>query len=176
MQSAIELYSERGFEQTTAAEIAQRAGVTERTFFRYFADKREVLFNGSAELQRRVVTAIAEAPAEMAPLDVMSRAMQGAATLMQENRAWSRQRTAVIALNPGLQERELLKLARLASAAAVALRERGVPELAASLAAETGVTVFKIGFETWVGDDAHPDFARCIRDSLDQLRGMTSGV
>jgi AcrR family transcriptional regulator len=176
MRSALELYAERGFEQTTALEIAERAGVTERTFFRYFSDKREVLFEGSRDLQDVIVEAIAAAPSSMGSIEAVGTAMESAASLLQDNRDYSRQRAAVIAANPSLQERELLKLATLAGAVAEALRRRGVADLAAGLAAETGVTVFKIGFETWIGDESTGDFAQCIREALDQLKGLTAGA
>lgn len=171
----MELYAEHGFEQTTAAEIAERAGVTERTFFRHFADKREVLFAGSSDLQDAVVSAIGAAPAGVKPIDAVLAAMEMGASLLP-NREYSRQRAAVIAANPSLQERELLKFSTLADAVAEALRRRGVPNLTASLAAEAGVTVFKIGFETWIADDSTGDFAQCIRDALDQLKALTAGA
>ena len=69
MQAALELYGERGFEQTTVAEIAQRAGLTERTFFRHFADKREVLFSG--EVDDLVLSALADARPSAAPIDAI---------------------------------------------------------------------------------------------------------
>ena len=176
MRSALELYAERGFDETTALEIAQRAGVTERTFFRYFSDKREVLFEGSSDLQAFVVAAITAAPSSMASIGAVGTAMESAAALLEGNRDYARRRAAVVAANPSLQERELLKLATLAGAVADALRRRGVPDLAAGLAAETGVTVFKIGFETWIGDESTADFAQCIREALDQLKGLTAGA
>ncbi|MDH6684479.1 AcrR family transcriptional regulator [Rhodococcus sp. LBL2] len=174
IRAALELYAERGFEQTTVADIAQRASVTERTFFRYFTDKREVLFDGSNALQELVVGAIASAPASVAPVDTVAAAMEGAASLLQERREFARQRAAVIAANPSLQERELLKLARLGAAAAGELRRRGVPPSTATLAAESGVTVFRVAFEQWIGDPRCDDFARCIRDALDQLKELTA--
>ena len=99
--------------------------------------------------------------------------MESAASLLP-NREYSRQRAAVIAANPSLHERELLKLATLAGAMTEALRRRGVGGMAAGLAAETGVTVFKIGFETWIGDESIPDLAQCIRKALDQLTSLTA--
>jgi AcrR family transcriptional regulator len=174
--AAIELYTERGFEQTTVVDIADRAGVTERTFFRHFADKREVLFQGSQALQQFVVDAIASAPASASPIEAVGQAMEGAASLLQENRGYAQRRAAVIAANPSLKERELLKLATLGEAAAEALRQRGVAAPAASLAGETGVTVFKVGFERWISDPASDDFALCIRDALDQLSSLTKGA
>ena len=64
MSAAIELFDEQGYEATTVAEIAERAGLTKRTFFRYFSDKREVLFSGSQELQRLWLEGLAAAPAQ----------------------------------------------------------------------------------------------------------------
>lgn len=173
-RAALDLYAERGFEQTTVVDIAERAGVTERTFFRYFADKREVLFEGSSALQEYVVGTITSMPPSTAPIDAVGGAMEGAASLLEERRDFARQRAAVIAAKPSLQERELLKLANLGAAAAEALRRRGVPDPVAGLAAETGVTVFKIGFERWIGDASSGSFAQCIREALDQLKALTA--
>jgi AcrR family transcriptional regulator len=174
-QAALELYVERGFEQTTVAEIAERAGLTERTFFRHFADKREVLFGGGANLQELLVSAVASAPDSAAPIEAVAAALAGAGALLQERRDYSRRRQAVIAANAGLQERELIKLASLASALAAALRQRGVTGPAASLAAEAGIAVFKIAFERWVGGTSQPDLPHLIRESFDDLKAVTAG-
>src|SRR5689334_19619355 len=120
-RAALELYAERGFDRTTVADIAARAGVTERTFFRYFADKREVLFDGAHTLERAVVDGIAAAPATATPIDVVAEAFAGASSVLEDRRDFARQRAAAIAATPALQERELLKLAALGSAAAAAL-------------------------------------------------------
>ena len=172
-RAALELYVERGFEETTVADIAERAGVTERTFFRHFADKREVLFDGSNELQRIVVTAVESAPASLPPLAVVGAAMVSVGPLLEERRPYSQKRSAAIASNASLQERELLKLSALAVAVSDALRRRGVAEPAASLVAETGVTVFKVGFERWVHDAGAPELAACIQEAIDELRALT---
>src|SRR5664279_5101432 len=108
-QAAMELYLDQGFEQTTVAEIAEHAGLTARTFFRYFADKREVLFAGSAELQEHLVAALEGAPATATPLDAVRAALDAAATTLGEHPDHSRRRQAVIDANPELQERELIK-------------------------------------------------------------------
>ena len=174
-QAAMELYVERGFEQTTVAQIAKRAGLTERTFFRYFADKREVLFAGAGSLQDFLVGTLASAPDSAAPINAVVAALEAAGALLQERREYSRQRQAVIAANAELQERELIKLASLASAIAGALRRRGVTDPAASLAAEAGIAVFKIAFERWVNETSQPDLPRLIRESLDELKAVTAG-
>ena len=175
-QAALELYVERGYEQTTVAEIAERAGLTERTFFRHFADKREVLFAGAGALQELLVTAVAGAPDAVAPLEAVAAALEAAGALLQERREYSRRRQSVIDANPALQERELIKLAALASALAGALRRRGVTGPAASLTAEAGIAVFKIAFERWIGETGQSDLPRLIRESLDELRTVTAGA
>ncbi len=174
-QAALELYGERGFEQTTVAEIAERAGLTERTFFRHFADKREVLFWGAGALQELLVSTVASAPDSAAPIDAVAAALEAAGALLQERREYARQRQAVIAANAELQERELIKLASLAAALADALRRRGVSEPAASLTAEAGIAVFKIAFERWVDETNQRDLPQLIRESLDELKAVTAG-
>ena len=175
-QAALELYVERGYEQTTVAEIAERAGLTERTFFRHFADKREVLFAGAGTLQDLLVTAVAGAPDAVAPLEAVAAALEAAGALLQERREYSRRRQSVIDANPALQERELIKLAALASALAGPLRRRGVTGPAASLTAEAGIAVFKIAFERWISETGQSDLPRLIRESLDELRTVTAGT
>jgi AcrR family transcriptional regulator len=174
-QAALELYRERGFDQATVAEIAERAGLTERTFFRYFADKREVLFWGQGALTELYVGAIAAAPDSAAPVDAVAAALEAAAPVFQERRELGRQRQSVISANPGLQERELLKRASLASAMAGALRKRGVTEPAASLAAEVGVIAFKTAYARWLSDPDQQDLSRLMRESLGELEVMTAG-
>lgn len=170
-QAALELYDRRGFEQTTAAEIAKRAGVTERTFFRHFADKREVLFGGSERLLELMVKAVAGAPASAAPIDAVAAALQASTTVLTDHE-YSRRRQKIITANVELQERELIKMASLASAISTALRRRGVREPAASLAAEAGIAVFRVAFERWVDDTKRKDFPHLIDQSLEQLRRL----
>jgi AcrR family transcriptional regulator len=176
--AALELYRERGYDQTTVAEIAKRAGLTERTFFRYFADKREVLFYGAGMLQDRLVQAIEDAPG-LPPLDVVGAALEAAAGPFEEVRDLSRRRQAIVAANPELQERELIKLATLSAALGGALRKRGVADPAASLAAEAGIAVFKIAFQRWVagtGDSAGQTLAQLIRQSLAELKTVAGAA
>jgi len=175
-QAALALYSERGFEQTTVAAIAKRAGLTERTFFRHFADKREVLFWGADALQEFLGRAVASAPEATAPLAAIAAALEAAAVLFQAGREHVRQRQAIIAAHAGLQERELIKLAALAAALAEALRRRGVSDPAASLAAEAGIAVFKIAFERWLDEDNQRGLAQHIRESFDVLKTVTAGT
>jgi AcrR family transcriptional regulator len=175
VQAAMELYSERGFEQTTVAEIAARAGLTERTFFRHFADKREVLFWGAASLQELLVTTLAATPDSTTPIDAVAVALEAAGTQFQQRPEHARTRYDIIAANPELQERELIKLATLASAMAEALRQRGVGEPGASLTAEAGIAVFKVAFERWVTQAGSRQLPQFIRESLDELKAVTAG-
>ena len=148
-QAAMELYLERGFGQTTVAQIAERAGVTERTFFRYFADKREMLFDGSGRLQQLMVDAVTAAPAEAAPLEAVGAALEAAGAVFVDLEH-SRTRQLVIDSDASLQERELIKKERLATAITDALRARGIGEPAASLTAHAGVGVFHVAFVSWI--------------------------
>jgi AcrR family transcriptional regulator len=173
-QAALALYGERGFENTTVTEIAARAGLTERTFFRYFADKREVLFWGAGTLQELLVSAVVSAPDSAAPIDAVAAALEAAGALLQERRESARQRHTVIAANTELRERELIKLASLASALADTLRRRGVRDPAATLTAETGIAVFRVAFERWANETNQQDLPQLIRESLDELKAVTA--
>jgi AcrR family transcriptional regulator len=169
---ALALYAEQGFEQTTVAEIAARAGLTERTFFRHFADKREVLFYGSEMAQDLLARAVADAPASVPPMDAVRAGLESFGAMIQENPERSRLRDAVISANAELRERELIKLAAFATTVAGALRDRGIPEPTASLAAETGVAVFKVAFARWIGEQGQPDLLQIIRASMEEVKGV----
>jgi AcrR family transcriptional regulator len=173
--AAIELFGEIGYEQTTVAAIAERAGLTARTFFRYFADKREVLFNGSERLQQTMVDALAQAPAEASALDAIAAALTSAGDFFDDDRRpFARVRSTVIAANTDLRERELIKLATLSAALAQALRERGVGEPDASLAAEAGIAVFRVAFVQWVSESERRDYVGIVKESLARLRTLTA--
>ena len=175
-QAAFELYAERGYEETTVAEIAERAGLTERTFFRHFADKREVLFRGSGELQQLMVDAVDTAPPSATPMEAITVGLAAAGAVFgAPRRPYSLQRQSVIDANPELQERELVKLDSLAAALADALRRRGVQDPAAALTAEAGVAVFRVAFEHWVRDDSDRDFARFVHEGIAELRTVAAG-
>jgi AcrR family transcriptional regulator len=174
-EAALELYGERGFEQTTVAEIAKRAGLTERTFFRHYADKREVLFAGSGELERLFVDAVAGAPSSAAPVDALAVGLDAVCEVFADRRAFARKRHAVIAATAELRERELIKLASMAAALAGTLRGRGVAEPAASLTAEAGVAVFKVAFERWIAADEERPLSQLMRESLQELKALAAG-
>ena len=172
IRAAVELFAERGFEHTTAGDIAERAGVTERTFFRHFTDKREVLFDGSGTMEQTTHDAILAAPAHFSPLDAALAGMVAGGSLLQDRRDHAVRRSQIIAANPSLQERELLKLAAMADATGQALRGRGVNEPTASLAAHSAVTVFHVAFAQWIAADEPPSFADCIADAAAALRAL----
>lgn len=174
--AAMELYGERGYEQTTVAEIAKRAGLTERTFFRHYADKREVLFAGSGELQELFVGAVAAAPAGTTPIDAVSAGLDAVAELFADRRDFARRRRAVIAANTELQERELMKLASMTAALAATLRDRGVPAPAAALTAETGIAVFRVTFERWSADGEERTMRTLVREVLRELKSVAQHI
>jgi AcrR family transcriptional regulator len=174
-QAALELYAQQGFDQTTVAEIAKRAGLTERTFFRHFADKREVLFWGESALHELLVSRVAGAPDGEAPFESVRVAVEGINRVFDSRRDHAQRRQAVIATNPALQERELSKLASLSAGIADALRSRGVREPAASLTAEAGVAVFKIAFERWIDASSGRTLKDLVRESFDELQKVTAG-
>ena len=113
-QAAMELFEERGYARTTVEDIAARAGLTERTFFRYFTDKREVLFSGAAALEALMVETIGAAPASVAPLTAVTGAFDALAPWFESRRGHARKRRTVIAAHAELGERELIKLSTLA--------------------------------------------------------------
>lgn len=175
-EAALALFSERGFDQTTAAEVAARVGVTERTFFRHFADKREVLFGGFEILKDRIVSGVAGAPPTASPLEAVACGLDAAAVMLgQGRRDLAGQRMAVIASNPELRERERAKLADYAAAVAATLRERGAGELQATLAAEAGMAVFRVAFERWANSDDDRDLPVIMKASMSELRAVTAG-
>jgi AcrR family transcriptional regulator len=173
-EAALELFATRGFEQTTAAEIAEAVGLTERTFFRHFADKREVLFAGQEQFVAAFEKGIAGAPTGAAPFAIVAAALDAAATSFfpDELRPHSRRRQLVIEQNPALLERERHKLAGLAGTLGVALRARGVVEPAATLAAESATSVFGIAFAMWLREGEQRSLAVLCAAVLAELTGL----
>jgi AcrR family transcriptional regulator len=169
-KAALELFATRGFEQTTATEIAESVGLTERTFFRHFSDKREVLFHGQQLFEEAFLAGIGTAPPDASPIEVVAFALQsGSAFFPAERRAHSRIRRSVIDQNPALRERERHKLAGLATTVAGALRRRGVDEVAATLAGESGATVFAIAVGQWIREDEQRSLADIAAAVLREL-------
>ena len=171
-RAALELFEQRGYDRVTTAEIAARAGLGERTFFRHFADKREALFAGAAHLQDLLVREVAAAPVDLAPLEAVVGALRAAAPLLEANRAFSHPRHRVVAASTELRERELIKLATLSAALAEVLGRRGAGPASARLAAEAGIAVFTVAFERWV--EAGEGFEHEVDRALDELRAVTA--
>lgn len=174
VRAAMDLYGEQGFDRTTVAEIAERAGLTERTFFRHFTDKREVLFSGATQLQELLVSTVVDAPSSTTPIDAVVLALEAASDMFKERREFSVQRQRIIDGSTELQERELIKLSTLAAALADALRRRGVVDSTAALTGEVAIAIFKVSFERWVASSEGSDLAQLIRDTFQQLRFVTA--
>ena len=172
-EAAFELFSERGYDETTVAEIAERAGVTERTFFRQFADKREVLFAGSEQLQDALVSAVTDAADSVSPIDAVAAGLEAIGALLPEVET-ARRRQAIIVAHPDLQERELIKFASMSTALAEALRARGLAELPATLTAQVAMAVLRTAFERWVDKANHRGFAELVREALGELWTVTT--
>ena len=172
------LFVERGYEQTTVADIAERAGLTARTFFRYFADKREVLFAGSEILRDEMLRRLADAADSVTPMEAVAEALDGVARLLVD-RDLSRKRQEVIEANVELRERELVKLDSLGTALRDGLRRRGIREADAQLAAEAAIAVFRVSFERWVHQSPGTrgkSLAAIVRTSFAQLSALTAEV
>jgi AcrR family transcriptional regulator len=174
IKAAIALFAEQGYDETTVAQISETAGLTKRTFFRYFADKREVLFNGSDELTQRWIEGIEATPADASPMAAVNAGLDLVADLFADRQPLARLRSQIILANPLLQERELIKLQSLADSISAALRKRGVSDNAATLAAQAGVTIFHVGFARWLKQDDAAAFRRLMDESLDELRSVTA--
>ena len=175
-QAAYELFLAEGYEQTTVADIAKRAGLTERTFFRHYADKREVLFGGSTALQDELLRALGELPPALPTIEAVRIAVEAMSALMHGRRALARERQRIVAAHADLQERELIKRATLTAALAQALQRRGVQEAAASLAADMGIGVFYVGFVHWLDDPAGREIAEIVHEGFAQLKALASGA
>ena len=171
--AAVDLFTEQGYDATTVAQIAERAGVTKSTFFRHFSDKRELLVAGQETLSRLLAEGITEAPAGASPLEAVAAGLERAAGAMgPANRELGPRIKAAVAASTELQERDALKTVGLAAAMTDALADRGVPAPTAHLAAELGVLAFKRGYTQWSeGDrDDGSGLAQHALAALDELR------
>ncbi len=172
-EAALKLYGERGYDQTTTAEIAAKAGVTERTFFRHFTDKREVLFDGEGALRTLLIEAVHDAPPALGPWAALFHAFRTAKDQLVENRHFAEPRRRIIASSPPLQERELIKAMSLSMALAIALQERGVPDRLASLAAQMGMAAFSQAFSSWL-DGGQDDLDEHLAQAFWQVHQLSS--
>ena len=177
--AAVDLFAEQGYDATTVAQIAERAGVTKSTFFRYFPDKRELLVAGQQMLSRLLAEGIAEAPVSASPLEAVAAGLERASSAMgQMNRELGPRLKAAVAASAELQERDALKSVGLAAAMTTALIARGVPGPTAHLAGELGVLAFKRGYAEWSRGDRHAEdeLAQCTLAALDELRAATASL
>ncbi|MFI6166523.1 TetR/AcrR family transcriptional regulator [Nocardia sp. NPDC051052] len=173
--AALDLFEERGYEDTTVIEIAERAGLTKSTFFRHFPDKREVLFGGGT-MDGLVVDGIAAAPAEAGPLEAVAHALDfiGREAFPLDRREFSARRSAVIAASPELREREALKGIRLTALIIDALERRGVPALTSRVAAELGALAWQIAFERWRDPANDDEFGELTRRALSEVQAASA--
>lgn len=177
--AAVDLFAEQGYDATTVAQIAERAGTTKSTFFRYFPDKRELLVAGQETLSRLLVEGIAQAPQGASPLDAVAEGLERASGAMGSmNRQLGPRLKAAVAASTELQERDALKSVSLAAAMTAALMARGVPNPVADVAGELGALAFKRGYARWAdaagpGDD---ELAKCTAAALAELRAATRSL
>ncbi|AZP22519.1 TetR/AcrR family transcriptional regulator [Streptomyces aquilus] len=177
--AAVDLFTEQGYDATTVAQIAERAGVTKSTFFRHFPDKRELLVAGQEALSRLLSEGIADAPADASPLEAVAAGLVRAAGMMvPESREFAPRLKAAVAASTELQERDALKSVSLAAAMKTALVARGVPDPTAALAGELGVLAFKRGYAEWAEADRDDqnDFAGYTLAALDELRAASASL
>jgi AcrR family transcriptional regulator len=171
LEAALDLFVERGFDATTVGDVAARAGLTERTFYRHFADKREVLFAGQGHLEEVVRATIESAPPASGWLSTGEDALLALEDFFSaERRAYSRRRQSAIDADDELREREQLKMAALAEVATAAFETRGTSSAVARLAGETTVALFKVAFIAWVAPGEERPFADLVRDAVAGLR------
>lgn len=185
-RAALSLFAEHGFAETTVPQITERAGLTTRTFFRYFTDKREVLFSGEDELRERMAAIIRDAPAELSPIELIEYALEAAATTIFEPRRHEmRDWRAVVASDEGLRERALRKEQLSTESTIAALGERGVDAYTAELMARLATLALQSAVTRWIEDAeldaAVPDAAgkpliAFIHESLDRLRAIITGA
>lgn len=171
-QSALELYGSRGYDLTTTAQIAARAGVTERTFFRYFSDKREVLFEEEA-LRETLLTGMTDAPETLGPYNALIWAFRSTEALLEEHQASSKRQQEIIAATPALRERHLAKLASLTDHLAAALQRRGIDDRRASLAAQAGMVAYIHAVISWNQDPSRTLGAH-LCTAFDGLRALST--
>ena len=175
MRAALDLFAEQGYDRTTVAQIAERAGLTKTTFFRHFPDKREVLFAGQDTHGRLLADGIAAASASATPLEAVAAALDAATvTFTPSQREFGPRLLAVIASHPELQERAVFKRVGLAAAMTEALHKRGVPDPAAILAADLGVRAFDHAFERWADPASQQTFTGLARQALHELRAASA--
>ena len=174
-QAALELFRKHGYEATTTADIAAKAGVTERTFFRHFPDKREALFDGETEFRATLSDAVLGAPDGLNPLGALLWAFHSVEQMVEINQSFNQSRQRLIAQTPALQERVLTKTASVTNALAEALRRRGVGELQATLTAQVGMAAFNYAATAWLGDP-DPGLHEHLNKAFGEVRRLSKTI
>ncbi|MGI8449366.1 MAG: TetR family transcriptional regulator [Streptosporangiaceae bacterium] len=174
--AALELYLEHGYENVTVAQITERAGLTRRTFSRYFTDKRDVLFAGSQQLPVALADAVLHADDALSPFEALLAALVDTGELLAGRVPHAAQRRAVIQARPELQERERTKFAAVTDALAGALQQRGAAESGARLLAHVGAAIFQTAFERWTDQPEHAGFSACVREATAELASSLGAV
>ncbi|CAM3367626.1 TetR/AcrR family transcriptional regulator [Tsukamurella hominis] len=167
--AAFALFAEQGYDATTVAQIAERAGLTERTFFRHYADKKEVLFWGQGLLEEALAAQAAEAAPGAAPIDVVEAAFGTMARMIAGRGALPIERQRVIDATPALRERELHKMDSLGRAVAAALAGRGASPRVARVVAGAGVAAFTAAYEEWIAAEGTVDLEDLARRAFADL-------
>lgn len=168
--AAFRLFDEKGYAVTTVPEIAEKAGLTERTFYRYFTDKREVMFWRAGDHQASITNEIARAPTSLHPLTIVAHAFETVAPFIDGHRPIVKLRQRLISEHSDLHERELMKLHTLASAIDLALQQRNVQPSLSRIVAEIGTAIWKVALENWRADGAKGSFANHVQSALTEFR------
>ncbi|WP_042369408.1 TetR/AcrR family transcriptional regulator [Streptacidiphilus neutrinimicus] len=178
--AALGLFAEQGYDETTVAQIAERAELTRSTFFRHFADKREILTAGQQALSRLLAEGIDAAPADATPMTAVAAGLERASGEMTSfNRSLGPLLHAAIEANEELRGREAMKSAGMAAAMVEALRRRDVAEPTAQVAAELGVLAFRLGYTRWADparDEDPGELAVHTRAAFDELRAAVTDL
>jgi AcrR family transcriptional regulator len=175
-EAALELFLEHGYENVTVAEITERAGLTRRSFSRYFTDKRDVLFTGSERLPAVLARSVRDADSTLAPFEAILSALVDVADMLADQAPLAAQRRAVVRASPELQERGRTKFAAVADAVADALRDRGTAESEATLLAQAGVAIFRTAFERWADQPDDAGLPARIREAAAELAASLGAV
>lgn len=174
-RAALDLFTENGFDETTAAQIAERAGLTERTFFRHFPNKADILFDSQKLLETALNDAIRQVPANLPPLQALQQALFAIAPIFEEHRNFSEPRQKIIAATPVLREREMAKGAALAETVSLAMQSRGVDSQRAGLAAQIGFVVLTQALEAWFAD-SRASLADCMATLWSDVRDLAGAI
>ncbi|GIH20526.1 TetR/AcrR family transcriptional regulator [Rugosimonospora africana] len=175
-EAALELFLKHGYENVTVAQITERAGLTRRSFSRYFTDKRDVLFTGSEQLPAALARSVRHADSTLSPFGALLTALMDISSVLADQAPLAAQRRAVVRASPELQERGLTKFAAVTDAVADALRDRGTAESEATLLAQVGVAIFRTAFDRWTDQPNDVGLPAYIREAAAELAASLGNV